>query len=529
MTAATAAPVYPTGAAKWILILTAISCALLELIDATIVNVSLREISGSIGATTTEIAWVVTSYAVSNVIIIPLTSMLSDLFGRKVYFTASVIIFTFSSLMCGFSGSLWTLVFWRFVQGLGGGGLLSTAQTIIISSFPPEKIGTANAIFGMGIILGPTFGPTLGGLITDNFSWHWIFFVNIPIGIVAAILSWKFVADRVGAEKPKKIDYWGIVFLVISVGSLQFVLEEGTSKDWFESHEIIFFTALAILGIIAFIIRETSIDYPAVNVKLYKSFNLALGSILNFLLGLMLFGSVFIFPLFVQISLGWTATQTGLFMIPGALFTAFTMPVVGKLLGKGVNPKSIIIFGALLTFCFLYMLSTASPDSSESNFYFPFILRGVGMACMMAPIISLAIVGLKGKEMTQAVGLSNMIRQLGGSFGIAMINVYLTKDNAVMRGGLLPNISDYSQAASERFSALKQNFLARGYSSSEAETLAVKMLDGAVQRQQALLSYIHGFYVVAFLILLIIPVVLLVRYQKPNKTEESSQESITAH
>ncbi|MEN9700386.1 MAG: hypothetical protein RLZZ301_1584 [Bacteroidota bacterium] len=529
MTQATVAPSYPVGAAKWILILTAISCALLELIDATIVNVSLREISGSIGATTTEIAWVVTSYAVSNVIIIPLTSMLSDLFGRKVYFTASVIIFTFSSLMCGFSGSLWTLVFWRFVQGLGGGGLLSTAQTIIISSFPPEKIGTANAIFGMGIILGPTFGPTLGGLITDNLSWNWIFFVNIPIGIVAAILSWNFVTDRFGAEKPKKIDYWGILFLVISVGSLQFVLEEGTSKDWFESHEIILFSLLAIFGIIAFIIRETSIDYPAVNISLYKSFNLALGSILNFLLGLMLFGSVFIFPLFVQISLGWTATQTGLFMIPGALFTAFTMPVVGKLLGKGMNPKAIIIFGAIMTFTFLYLLSFASPDSSEKNFYLPFILRGVGMACMMAPIISLAIVGLKGKDMTQAVGLSNMIRQLGGSFGIALINVFLTQDNATMRGSLLPYISEHTQAASERLAALKQNFLSRGYSVSEAEALAVKMLDGAVQRQQALLSYVHGFYVVAFLILLIIPVVLLVRYQKPKKEEAPDPEALSAH
>ncbi|MCX8487240.1 MAG: MFS transporter, partial [Crocinitomicaceae bacterium] len=188
---------YPTGATKWILILTAISCALLELIDATIVNVSLREISGSIGATTTEIAWVVTAYAVSNVIIIPLTSMLSDFFGRKVYFTASVIIFTFSSLMCGMSTSLWMLVFWRFVQGLGGGGLLSTAQTIIIGAFPPEKISTANAIFGMGIILGPTFGPTLGGLITDNLSWNWIFFVNIPIGILATVLAWTYVGDRI--------------------------------------------------------------------------------------------------------------------------------------------------------------------------------------------------------------------------------------------------------------------------------------------------------------------------------------------
>lgn len=507
---------YPTGATKWILILTAISCALLELIDATIVNVSLREISGSIGATTTEIAWVVTAYAVSNVIIIPLTSMLSDFFGRKVYFTGSVIIFTFSSLMCGMSTSLWMLVFWRFVQGLGGGGLLSTAQTIIIGAFPPEKISTANAIFGMGIILGPTFGPTLGGLITDNMSWNWIFFVNIPIGILATVLAWTYVGDRIGAVKPKRIDYWGILFLVISVGSIQFVLEEGSAKDWFQSREIVLVSLMAFVGLIAFIIRELSIDYPAVNIGLYRSYNLALGSILNFLLGLMLFGSVFIFPLFVQISLGWTATQTGVFMIPGALFTAFTMPTIGMLLGKGVNPKRIIILGALMTFFFLYMLSFASPDSSERNFYFPFILRGIGMACMMSPILSLAISGLQGKDMAQAVGLSNMIRQLGGSVGIALINVFLVNKNAEVRGNMLSYVTDYSQQTQERIMGIKQSFLMKGYSLQEAETLANKSMEGIIFKQQALLSYVQGFYVVGISILLIIPVVLLIRYKKPS-------------
>lgn len=508
---------YPTGATKWILILTAISCALLELIDATIVNVSLREISGSIGATTTEIAWVVTAYAVSNVIIIPLTSMLSDFFGRRVYFTASVIIFTFSSLMCGMSTSLWTLVFWRFIQGLGGGGLLSTAQTIIIGAFPPEKISTANAIFGMGIILGPTFGPTIGGLITDNLSWHWIFFVNIPIGVLATVLAWTYVTDRAGAIKPKKIDYWGILFLVVSVGSIQFVLEEGVSKDWFESTEIVVFSIIAFVGLIAFIIRELSIDFPAVNIGLYRNFNLALGSILNFLLGLMLFGSVFIFPLFVQISLGWTATQTGLFMIPGALFTAFTMPMIGMLLGKGFNPKRIIIIGAILTFLFLYFLSYASPDSSEGNFYFPFILRGVGMACMMSPIITLAISGLQGKDMTQAVGLSNMIRQLGGSVGIALINVFLVNKNAEIRGNMLSYVTDYSLQTQERISAIKQRFLMNGFSMQEAESLANRSMEGMLFKQQALLSYVQGFAVVGMSILLIIPVVLLIRYKKPEK------------
>jgi len=508
---------YPQGAARLILVLTAITCALLELIDATVVNVSLREISGSIGATTTEIAWVVTAYGISNVIIIPLTGMFSNYFGRKAYFTTSVIIFTFSSLMCGMSTSLWTLVFWRFIQGLGGGGLLSNAQTIIMGAFPPEKIGMANAIFGMGIIMGPTFGPTIGGLITDNFSWHWIFFVNVPIGIIAAFLSYSFVTNDPSAVKPKRIDYWGIVFLVLGVGSLQFVLEEGNSKDWFDSSEIVFFTFLAILGFVLLVKRSLSIDYAAVNLRLYKNYNLVLGSILNFLLGLILFGSVFIFPLFVQISLGWTATQTGMFMIPGALFSAITMPMVGKMLGNGVSPKTIIWTGAGLTVIFLMMLSFSSPTSSQGNFYLPFVLRGIGMACMMSPIITLSVAGLNPRDIGQAVGLSNAVRQLGGAVGIALINLFLTQKNAQVRGSMLGYVTDYSHQTAERIAMMKQNFLARGYSTDQAEALANQSLEGMLFKQQALVSYDHGFFMVGLMVLIIFPVVYLIRYKKKEK------------
>lgn len=511
--------VYPTGATKWILILTAISCAILELIDTTVVNVSLREISGSIGATTTEIAWVVTAYAISNVIIIPLTSMLSDLFGRKTYFTGSVVLFTFASLMCGLSTNLWMLVFWRFVQGIGGGGLLSTAQSIIVGAFPPEKITTANAIFGMGIIMGPTFGPTMGGYITDHLNWHWIFFVNIPVGFIATILAWTFVTDREGAVKPRRIDWWGIVFLVAAVGSIQYVLEEGTSKDWFESPEITTFSIVALVGLVAFIIRELKIDYPAVNIRLYKNYNLAMGSIMNFMLGFLLFGTVFIFPLFAQISLGWTATDTGVFMIPSALCTAITFPIVGKQLGKGRNPKTIIIIGIIMTFAFLMMMSFASPDSNQYNFYFPFVLRGVGMALMMSPILSLAVAGLRGKDMAQAIGLANMIRQLGGAVGIALINVFLVKKNAEVRGSMLGYVTDYNNASTERIAALTQNFIGKGYSAENAQSAAYQTMEGMLYKQQALVSYDQGFFVIGISILLCIPVVFLIRYKKQTQAK----------
>jgi MFS transporter, DHA2 family, multidrug resistance protein len=514
---------YPTGATKWILIATAISCAVLELIDTTVVNVSLPEISGNIGATTTEIAWVITAYGIANVIVIPLSSMLSNLFGRKLYFTASVALFTFASLMCGFSTSLWSLVFWRFIQGLGGGGLLSTAQSIIIGAFPPKQIGTGMAIFGVGVILGPTFGPVLGGFITDNFSWHWIFFINIPIGVAATFLSWKFVPDLAGVQKLTKIDWWGILFLVIGISSLQYILEEGGAEDWFESREIIFFSITAFVGIVAFIIRELSIDFPAVNLRLYKSSNLVMGNVLNFAIGIILNGSVFIFPLFVQVSLGWTATQTGAFMIPGAMATTVGMIVATRIIGKGTNPKSVMMAGLVMVSTFLILLSFSGPDSNSSNFFWPFILRGLGIAFMMMPILSLAVAGLKGVEVAQATSLSNMLRQLGGAVGIAMINIYLNHQNADVKSNMIGNVSLYNDATTERIAGLTQTFSSAGYSVDDAAQAANMMMNSLVTKQQLILSYSQGFMTLGLGVLLCVPLILSIKYKKGQKIEAMNE------
>ena len=269
-----------------------------------------------------------------------------------------------------------------------------------------QKMQAREWLFGVGIILGPTFGPVLGGYITDNFSWHWIFFINVPIGFLAAFLSWKFVTDLPGVGKLTKIDWWGILFLTIGIGSLQYVLEEGGIKDWFSSDEIIFFFVLAIAGIVAFIIRELSISYPAVNLRLYKSFNLAMGNIYEHGGRLsVITGSVFIFPLFTQVSLGWTATQTGAFMIPGAMATAVGMICVNKIVSGGANPKIVISLGLVLMSSFLNPPVFFRTGFKCSNFFWPFILRGIGMAFMMMPVLTLAVAGLKGKDLAQGYRL----------------------------------------------------------------------------------------------------------------------------
>lgn len=511
---------YPVGAERTILIITAISAALLQLIDTSIVNVSLREISGSIGATTTEIAWAVTAYAISNVIMIPLAGMMSDLFGRRNYFTISILIFTIASFFCGTADSLFTLVIWRFIQGIGGGALLTIGQTIIVEAYPPEKINTANAIFGMGVILGPTFGPTLGGYLTDNYSWHWIFFINIPIGLASAYLSWNFVKDRVGAKKPKKIDWAGIALLILAVGSLQYVLEEGSAQDWFESKEIITVTIMTIIGVVGFVWREWTYEHPAVNLRLLKSWNLAMGSILNFIVGLILLATVFVFPLFVQIGLGWTATMTGNFLISGALASAFAMVLVGRLLTRGANPKLIMMMGGALIFIFTTMMSFSSPESTTTNFFWPFILRGLGIGFMMFPAMVLSVQGLKGADLSQGSGLSNMVRQLGGAIGIAVMNVFLTHRNAVNDNNLLQHYNIYNEYFQDKSNLFMQNFISQGYFKEDAQQMAYKVMDLTLFKQQAIISYDNVFWTVGLLSLACIPIILLIRNKKSVSNEK---------
>ena len=521
MEAAIKMPVYPTGAAKWILILTAITCALLEMIDSTIVNVALPEISGSIGATRTEIAWVVTAYSIGNVIVIPLSGMLSNLFGRKNYFTASVILFTFGSLMCGMSTSLWTLVIWRFIQGLAGGGLLSTAQSILIGAFPPEKINTANAIFGMGVIVGPIIGPLIGGYLVEDLSWHWIFFVNLPIGAIAAGLSWLFVTNLEGNVKPKKIDWWGILFLAVAISALQYVLEEGEINDWFDSTHISVLSVTAILGIIAFIWRELSIDYPAVNIRLLKSYNLAIGNILMIIVGATLMSSMFIFPLFVRNLLGWTSIQTGISLMYLGLACSVSIMLVRKLLDKGMNQKLVMIIGVLLIVAYLFLMSFSSPDSNESTFTLPLIIGGFGMGFFMMPVLSMSLSGLRGKDLAQGAGLNNMLKRLGGAIGLAVMNIYLNHQNAHAGNGMIGYVNDYNPVSMERLAAFKQMFVSAGYATDKALQGAWQMVENVIRQQQLLVSYNNSYLMVGLIILICIPIILIIRTPKKDQHEPS--------
>lgn len=510
------------GAERWILIVTAISCALVEMIDATIVNVALPEISGSVGATRTEIAWVTTAYSIANVIIIPLSGMLSNLFGRKAYFTGSVILFTSCSLMCGMSTSLWEIVLWRFLQGAGGGGLLSTAQSIVIDAYPPEKINTANAIFGIGVIVGPVIGPVLGGLIVEKLSWHWIFFVNLPVGTVAAFLSLLYVSDLEGSIKPTRIDWWGIIFLSVAVGSLQYVLEEGGIQDWFSSTTILVLSVIAILGTIAFVLRELSIDYAAVNIRLLNNFNLSLGNFLMFVSGGVMAGAMFIFPLFVRVSLGWTPLQTGLFLMYFAASATIGIVLSRKILESGINPKVVMITGLLLMSAYLFILSFSTPDTPANSYILPLILGGSGATAFMLPVMSLSVGGLRGADLAQGTGLSNMLKRLGTAIGIAALNIFLDHQNAHAAVAMSAYITEYNPISMERLQAFRQFFISAGYATDGALKAAYEMLENILRQQQVLVSYDHGYLLMSMAILICIPLILLTRDQREKSVEKKS-------
>ncbi|HVB02271.1 MAG TPA: DHA2 family efflux MFS transporter permease subunit [Chitinophagaceae bacterium] len=503
-----------TGIRKWIVTLTVISAALLELIDTTIVNVSLPDIMGNLGATLDNVGWVVTSYAVANVVILPMSGWLGNKFGRKNYFLFSIIAFTTASFFCGHATSLEMLIMFRIFQGLAGGGLLSTSQAILLETWPPQEIGMATALFGLGAVVGPTIGPTIGGFINTHFAWPWIFYVNIPVGAIAAFFVVTFIRDTPRYDKNNPIDWLGIFLLALSVGSLQIVLEKGESEDWFAKFYIILLTATAIFAGLLFLWRELSTDHPVVNFKIMRYRSFSLGMITSFILGLGLYGSVFVFPILCQNLLGFNAEQTGLLLFPGGVATIFMMPWVGTFLKKGVPAQFMAGAGMVIFFIFSMMMDRTTLASGTGNFLWPLIVRGLGMSLLFVPITTLAVQDLRGKDIGQGTGLNNMSRQLGGSFGIALITTFIDRRMAYHRAMLIPNINSYNYAYNTRFNQLVHAFMGKGYGLLDAKHMALQAIDGVLTRQTMLMSYTDVFWIVGVFFLCSIPLIFLQKFRR---------------
>lgn len=496
---------YVTGSLKWAIAFTVSLGAILEVIDTSIVNVALNDMQATLGATVSEIGWVVTGYAIANVILIPLTAWLGDYFGRKRYFIFSMVGFTIASVMCGLAPNLNLLIISRILQGLCGGGLLAKAQAILFETFPPSEQGIAQAVFGVGVIAGPAIGPTLGGYLTDGLGWRWIFFVNIPFGILAIAMSMIFLPkDRQTTKQHQAVDWWGIGLLAIAVGAIQTFLEEGQSDDWFDSG---FITALAIVSIVGlglFIWRELATKNPAVNLRVLRYRSLAAGSLYSGILGMGLYGALFAVPLFAQSVLHFTATQTGLLLAPGALASAIVMVLLGKISGK-VDSRILIGIGAVGTALTMLQLSSITPQTGTEDLFIPLIWRGAFTVLMFLPL-SLATLGSLPREAISAgSGFYNLTRQLGGSVGIALLTTLLARREAFHREDLLTYLTPYSNEATQRLDLLTGAFQNKGMDITTAHQQALALLNQTVNTQAAVLSYADIFRFVALVFFCSLP------------------------
>ncbi|WP_228042610.1 MULTISPECIES: DHA2 family efflux MFS transporter permease subunit [unclassified Tychonema] len=500
---------YVQGPLKWAIALTASLGAILEVIDTSIVNVALTDMQATLGATVTEIAWVVTGYAIANVVMIPLSAWLGDLFGKKTYFVFSMLGFTAASMLCGLSINLPLLVLARIFQGLCGGGLLAKAQAILFETFPPAEQGLAQSVFGVGVIAGPAIGPTLGGYLTDTLGWRWIFFINLPVGIVAVFMAIVFLRPdlKKHGQSQKKVDWTGIVLLCIAIGSLQSFLEEGEKENWFESGFITLLAFVAVMGLCLFIWRELSTKAPAVDLRVLRHKSLAAGSLYSGILGMGLYGALFAIPLFAQGVLKFSAMQTGFLLAPGALASAIIMVLLGKISTK-VDARILIALGACGTAAVMFELAKITPQTGTDNLFWPLIWRGATTVLMFLPL-SLATLGSIPKEDVSAgSGFYNLTRQLGGSIGIAILTSLLAQREAFHRAILLAKLTPYDPETTERLSALIGVFQSRGSDAATAQQQALAALSQLVNTQAAVLSYADIFRFVGIVFLCSLPLLL---------------------
>jgi DHA2 family multidrug resistance protein len=487
---------------------------ILELIDTSIVNVALPEMMGNLGATIDEIGWVVTGYIISNVIIIPMTSWLSSRFGRRRYTTVSILVFTAASGLCALSTSLHELVIFRVLQGLGGGALLATAQTVAVETFPPSRQGLGQGIFGVGAMLGPSLGPTLGGWILDNFPWPWIFYINIPLGLLAAALCALYLQNPAHERlrRTLRVDWPGIALLVVGIGALQTVFERGHRLDWFASDLMVTLSCVAGVALALFVWRELTTEEPVVDLSILRHRNLWVGCVLGAATSVGLFGSIFLFPVFSQNLLGWTARQTGLAVLPGSIATAVSMFIAGRIVWN-TGPAPLYIAGAgVVTFAFFGMMSWTHL-SGWGDVLPVQIARGFAMGLMFVPLSTATLRMLPAVDVPKAAGLYNLFRQLGGSFGIAVLGTMLDHRSRVHGAYLAEHVSALSPLAREREAALQSLFESRGMEPTSALDAAHRALAGALQKQAMALSFEDTYRFILIVVLATLPLVLLLRRQ----------------
>ncbi|MBU5612584.1 DHA2 family efflux MFS transporter permease subunit [Geomonas azotofigens] len=500
---------------KWLITITVMLPAIMEIVDTSVANVALPHMQGSLNAGTDEITWVLTSYLVSNAVVLPMTGWLARMFGRKRFLITCITLFTLASLMCGAAPSLGLLIFFRVLQGAAGGALIPMSQAIMMETFPPYQQGMAMAIFGVGAMFGPIIGPALGGWITDNMNWRWIFYINIPIGIIAVVMATFFIYDPSYLKRAKtSIDYWGLALLTVGLGALQIVLDKGQQDDWFNSGFIVACSVLTAVSLAALVYVELTHPHPIVNLRLFKNVSFSAGNLVMFAVGFCLYSSIMLIPLFLQTLMGYNATMAGMVLAPGGVATLICMPFVGAIIQR-YDGRKVVFIGLLIAAYSMHIMQGFTLEAAYRDFVWPRVVLGIGLAMIFVPLTTVTLATISKEEMGNATGIFSLLRNIGGSVGIAISATLLARYSQFYQTSLVAHVNPYNPQAQSQIAMLKGAMLNRGLGPVAAEQGAFAIIYGKVVRQAYMLSYNRIFFIVGIAFLIIIPLLLLLK--KPQK------------
>lgn len=509
-----AAPRQKQDINPWIIAIAVMLSTFMEVLDTTVVNVSLPHIAGSLSSTVDEATWTLTSYLVANAIILPLTGWLSNFFGRKRMLMMSVIGFTIASFFCGLAPSLPFLIVFRVIQGACGGGLQPISQAILLESFPPQDRGKAMGFWGLGIVVAPMLGPVLGGWLTDSHSWRWVFYINVPIGIASIIMTQLFIFDPHYIRRvSQKIDYWGIGMLAVGIAALQIVLDKGQEKDWFGTTWITAVSILAGVALLAFVIFELHVKDPVVNLRVFTNRTYSTGVFLMSLLGVGLYGTTVLIPLVLQTLLGYPAIQAGIAMAPRGLGSFIAMPVVGIIMTK-LDPRKMLSAGMVVCGLTLYQLSRLNLSAGFWDFFWPQFFMGLALGLLFVPLTTISMAPIRKENMGNATSLFNLVRNLGGSIGISAVATMQERFQQRGINQLGEHVNPFSIAARQTMHSMQAMFMSAGSDAATAMHQARAAMFGMVQRQASMIAYNSVFLILAGLFVFMLPFIFLM--QRPS-------------
>ena len=506
----------------WLIAVSVMLATVMEVLDTSVANVALPHISGSLSATTEEATWVLTSYLISNAIILPATSWIAKYIGRKRFLVICILIFTVASALCGAAPNLETLIIARILQGMGGGALQPIAQSVLLESFPPARRGAAMALYGMGVVVAPIIGPTLGGWITDNYSWRWIFDINLPIGLIAALMANWFVEDPpyLKGQKPGQVDYIGFGLMALGLSCLELTLDLGQQRDWFASPFIVFTAVSCVILLVSFVVWELYTPEPIVNLRVFANRNFATGCLLIGVVGVVLYGSTALLPLFLQTLLGYPAVESGMAVSPRGIGSILSMVVVGRLIGK-LDARYLIAFGFTVLAISTYMFTGLNLYIAQTNIIYPMIISGFAMGFVFVPLTTMTMATLPQDQIGNASGIYNLMRNTGGSIGIAIMTTFLARNAQVHQAYLTNHTTPYSPAFQQMFEQIRATLMQQ-MDAVSATQQAYATIYGMVVKQAMVLSYLDNFRLLAILCALCVPAAFIFKRVRNAKAVEGA-------